>query len=157
MIYDVTEDLQQKCSHDIDAALHAIAALKKFCGRETVSAALGEISEVVVAKYLGAERSARNSRGHDLLLPNGCKIEVKSRLLGKWGDSLMFDFRPETKTCRDAYCVVWRDDSNQVELHQVIKVEVPYLTKRWAVSQPKYSARTNLGRLRRALNETSRL
>lgn len=42
---------------------------------------IAEIAENIVAQMFGGERAPNNSTGHDVLLPNGQKIEVKSRRL----------------------------------------------------------------------------
>jgi hypothetical protein len=40
---------------------------------------MAEIAEFLAAEVLGGERATNNSRGHDVVLPDGKKVEVKSR------------------------------------------------------------------------------
>jgi hypothetical protein len=132
-------------------AIDALTILNRHFGRETQSAALGEVSESLIAAYVGAERRERNSKGHDLY-KDGHLIEVKSRLIDNWQDDNQFNFSKHTARARTAYCVAWRiDESNRPVLQHVFEVGVPFLVERWATpKQPTYCARTTLRRLKAA-------
>lgn len=154
MIEDVTVVLRAHLSVEMISALKTLTG-SGFFGRETLSAAVGEISEHLVAKAVGASRVARNSRGHDLCL-EGTTIEVKSRFISRWGETLQFNFGAHTARTGIAYCVAWDgDDIGEPALLQAFRVTVPYLIERWrpAGSTSRYCARTDLGALRRALME----
>lgn len=151
MIRDKTESLRACLRGDLADAIDALTMLNKYFGRETRSIAIGEISESLVASYTGAERRARNTKGHDLF--NGTQlIEVKARLIDDYGDACQFNFRKYSAKAHIAFCLAWRiDQSNRPHLQQVFEVGVPYLLETWAKpNQPIYCARTTLGRLRQA-------
>lgn len=156
LIEDVTEVLRGHISSEMVGALKALTDSGIF-GRETLSAAVGEISEHLVARALGASRVARNSRGHDLCF-EGTTIEVKSRFISRWGESLQFNFGVHTAKAGIAYCLAWKgDDGGEPALQQAFRVTVPFLIERWRPlnSTGKYCARTDLGALRRALTEAA--
>lgn len=156
MINDVTEALRGHFSPEMAGALKVLTA-SGFFGRETLSAAVGEISEHLVATAIGASRVARNSRGHDLLF-EGTTIEVKSRFISRWGETLQFNFGIHTAKAGIAYCLAWEgDDRGEPTLQQAFRVTIPFLIERWrpTSSTGRYCARTDLGALRRALTEAA--
>jgi len=138
---------------DIRRALETIRACAVF-SRETRSAALGEISEHLVARVTDGRRVDCGNRGFDLLDSNNRKIEVKSRLRGQWGDGLMFDFRQHTRQAYFAYCVAWDDQNNDPLVVEAYRMPVSFLLERWP-SQHRYCARTTLGKMREAWENNS--
>ena len=150
MIEDVTADLRREQKKDLRAALGALAILKEHFGRETMSAALGEISERLVARYAKATRIDRGGRGHDLVDSNARKIEVKSRLPGKWGDSRQFNFGKHTSSAHIVYCIAW-DDVPSLSISHAIRITVRELKRRWGRTNGNYCARVNLRQLKGAL------
>lgn len=153
MIEDVTENLRSHYSDDLRTAIDGLAS-SEFFGRETLSAAVGEISEVLIARATGASRIKRGNPGYDLVLGETL-IEVKSRFISTWDEQLKFDFRPNTIQATFAYCVVWKDDEGRSpELKEAFRLSVPFLISRWAPAKSdKHCARTNLKKLRLALAE----
>src|SRR5215207_7475223 len=110
MVRDVTSEVQSCLSTELKAAIDALTVLNKlFFRRETQSAALGEVSESLIAIYVGAERTKRNTKGYDLQ-KNGHLIEVKSRLIDSYNDKCQFNFRKHTAQAQTAYCLAWRID-----------------------------------------------
>ncbi len=115
-------------------------------GRETISAALGELSEHLIAKSIGGARIERSNRGYDLTGPMGERIEVKSRQVSRWGETLQFNFSKHTKDADIVYCIAWDDTLSPPILRAAYKIPVPELLERWGTpNQKNYSARTNLG------------
>ena len=158
MIEDVTTNIRAHYSHEMHNALTTLVASGLF-GRETLSTAIGEISEILVAGAVGASRVARNNRGHDLIL-EGSKIEVKSRFISRWGDSLQFNFGAHTADAHVVYCLAWHGDSGEeLGVQHAFRLTVPFLIERWRpkTSQRGYCARTDLGALKRVLAERSHL
>lgn len=92
MLKDVTADLNGiLAAHaEVQAALSFIIA-SPLLGRETLSAVLGEVSEHVIARFIGGAREARGNNGYDLRGPANEKIEVKARQLSRYGANLKFD------------------------------------------------------------------
>ena len=156
MVRDVTNDVQACLSRALAEAIDALTVLNKHFGRETQSAALGEISESLIAIYANAKRTKRNTRGHDLHM-DGRLIEVKARLIDGYEDTCQFNFRKYSAQAHTAYCLAWRiDQSNRPLLSHVFEVGVPFLVETWATpNQPIYCARTTLGKLKLALSATS--
>lgn len=153
MVRDVTEDVRLHLSSELAVAMDALTTLNRHFGRETQSAALGEISESLIAQYIGAERRARNTKGHDLFKDTQL-IEVKSRLIDRYEDDAQFNFGRYTAQAHVAYCVAWRiDETRRPMLVHVLEVHVPFLIETWSKpNQPKYCARTTLRKLKAALS-----
>jgi hypothetical protein len=153
MVRDVTADVQAHLSTELGEAIDALTTLNRHFGRETQSAALGEISESLIAHYTGAERRERNTKGHDLF-KDAQLIEVKSRLIDRYEDDAQFNFRKYTAQAHIAYCVAWRiDEARRPVLVHVLEVGVPFLIETWSKpNQPKYCARTTLGKLKAVLS-----
>jgi hypothetical protein len=107
-IAQVTNELNALLMKDssIQRAMAFLATIPLFT-RETRSAALGEISEHLVAELAGGTREDRGNRGFDVIGSAQERIEVKSRLLSRYGDGLKFDFRQHTKDAAEAYCIAW--------------------------------------------------
>lgn len=152
MVRDVTSDVQACLSTELKTAIDALTVLNKlFFRQETQSAALGEVSESLIAIYTGAIRTKRNNKGYDLRKED-LLIEVKSRLIDRYDDDCQFNFRKHTAQANTAYCLGWRiDDKGRPWLSHVFEVGVPYLKQTWArPKQPTYCARTTLGKLKAA-------
>jgi hypothetical protein len=152
MVRDITSDVQACLSVELKAAVDALTVLNKlFFRQETQSAALGEVSESLIAIYTGAIRTKRNTKGYDLR-KEGLLIEVKSRLIDRYNDDCQFNFRKHTALADTAYCLGWRiDDKGRPWLPHVFEVGVSYLKDAWAKpKQPTYCARTTLGKLKAA-------
>lgn len=148
MVTDETSAFQAAVEGPLDEGLNAIWKLD--FSREILSSAIAEISELLVAKHLGATRTARGTRGHDLLTPNGERIEVKSRFIDGWGDALQFNFRKHTKDANVVYCLAWTRKANESpHLEYAFRVPVSTLLEKWPNRDP-YSARTTLGHLKRS-------
>lgn len=153
MVIDETVRFRKMVSTKLDDAIEALTVLNAYFGRETLSTAIGELSELLVADYCHAKRTKRGAQGYDLIGKNGELIEVKSRFLSHYADRLQFNFRRHTSKAHTAFCMVWvADDGERPKLEVALKVSVPFLIKNWAKpNQPKYSARTTLGALRRSV------
>ena len=152
MLENVTRELNRAlAAHaDIRGAMGIIGGCPLF-SRETKSAALGEISEHLVARVVQGQRRNQGNRGFDIVDAQGARIEVKSRLQGRWRDTLMFDFRKHTATASRVYCIVWKDDSDLEPIAEAYMIPVSDLISRWAASRPTpYCARTTLKKLREA-------
>jgi hypothetical protein len=149
MVREITNEVQVSLSAVLKEAIDALTTLNKHFGRETQSAALGEVSESLIALYLGAERRERNTKGHDLYKDSHL-IEVKSRLIDRWEDTCQFNFGKHTALAHTAYCVGWRiGDTRRPLLQHVFQVSVPFLIETWGTpNQPHYCARTTLGKLK---------
>jgi len=152
MIRDVTAELQDVLSVELGETIDALTTLNRHFGRETRSIALGEVSESLIAAYTGAEKRARNTKGHDLFKGDRY-IEVKARLIDRYEDTCQFNFRKYTARAHVAYCLAWRiDERGRPMLEQVFEVEVTFLVAAWAKhNQPIYCARTTFGALKKAL------
>ncbi|WP_315798507.1 hypothetical protein [Bradyrhizobium sp. SZCCHNRI3043] len=156
MVNDVTNHLLAHLPQ-FKEAIDALATLNKyFESRETKSAALGELSEVVMASYVGGKRRSPGTRGHDILAGHYL-IEVKSRLIGQWKDALMFDFSKHSAEAHVAYCLAWDigEDGRPIMQH-AFELDIPFLLKTWGTpAQRNYSARTTLGKLKTAVSAIS--
>lgn len=151
-VNDVTQQFSQQLSDDLAAAINGLSILRQHFGRETISAAIGEVSERLVARMVDGQRTPRGSFGHDLRLPDGQLIEVKARLADRYGDGVQFNFGRHTVSTTAAYCLAWRDDEvGTVRLDAAYRVDTVDLLEHWGCNQPKYCARTTLGKLRAAL------
>lgn len=151
---DITADLNRILKEHVEVgeALKLIVASPLF-GRETLSAALGELSEHLIARLIGGNRTNRGNNGFDLTGPLGERIEVKSRQLSRWGESLMFDFSRHTVSASEAYCVAWDDTVSPPVVHAAYRGVVAEFKERWGVrGQSSYLIRTNLRKLRAAVN-----
>ena len=149
---DVTADLNRVLAED-DAAKGALALILQspFFGRETLSAALGELSEHLIAVAFGGARIPRGNKGFDLVGRRGERIEVKARQLSRWGSGLQFNFSKHTAQADLVYCLAWDDTVAFPELRTAYRIPVPDLLRRWGTpDQRGYAARTNLGLLREA-------
>ena len=155
---DVTSDLNAVLADhaEVGQALSLIMT-SQMLGRETISAALGELSEHLIARLVGGRRIERGNRGFDLRGSGGERIEVKSRQLSRWGEHLMFDFGRHTETADTAYCVAWDDTVEPPIVHAAFRLPVTELLERWGTpGQKAYSARTNLRKLRAAVTNGAR-
>jgi hypothetical protein len=150
VIENVTATLSAQISRELEEAIDAITVLNRYIQRGPLSAAIGELSERLVAGFAGAEMTNRNSPGHDLKLPNGELIEVKSRFLSHWGDKLQFNFGSHSKCAHEAYCLISvAKKGERPRLDLAFRMSVPYLLENWGTPrQKRYCARTNLGKLR---------
>ncbi|HEY2134184.1 MAG TPA: hypothetical protein VGH36_14620, partial [Acetobacteraceae bacterium] len=90
MVADETKKLQKALTPQLEEAMDAISVLNRHFGRETLSAAIGELSEILVESFTGAKRTQRNTRGYDLIAADGRLIEIKARFLASYADSLQF-------------------------------------------------------------------
>src|ERR1700730_12734335 len=133
MIQDVTLSLRNHLNGEIEEAIDALTILNKHFGRETQSSAIGELSELLVVSYLGAEkRERRNTKGHDLFVGNQL-VEVKARFIDRYQDNCQFSFGKYTATAHIAFCLAWTiDKNNRPQLEQVFEIGVPFLLKKWA-------------------------
>lgn len=150
---DITESLNRILNDqaDVGEVLTLIIASPLF-GRETLSAALGEVSEHLIARLIGGTRTERGNNGFDVIGPNGEQIEVKSRQLGRWGLNLMFDFSRHTASASEAYCVAWDDKVSPPIVHAAFRGKVSEFVERWSPqNQSSYSIRTNLRKLQAAV------
>ena len=149
---DVTADLNRVFAED-DAAKSALSLILQspYFGRETLSSALGELSEHLIAQAIGGARIERGNKGFDLLGSHGERIEVKARQLSRWGNGLQFNFSKHTAQADLVYCLAWDDTLAFPELRTAYRMPVPDLLRRWGTpDQQGYAARTNLGLLHKA-------
>lgn len=152
MIENVTSLLNEELAkhYDIQSALRLIASCDLF-SRETKSAALGEISEHLIARMVNGRRRPSGSRGFDVVDAHDSMIEVKSRLTGKWGEKFMFDFSLHTKGASRVYCVAWDDKTNVASISEAYTIPVSLLVLNWGGTKLKnHSARTTLKKIRQA-------
>jgi len=157
MVVDETDKFRAIIAGELNEAIDALTVLSRYFGRETLSTAIGELSELLVAEFSGAERTKRGTRGHDLKTKDGQLIEVKSRFLSHYADTLQFNFRKHTSQAHIAFCIVWvANEGERPRLEVVLRVPVPFLLETWAKpKQPRYCARTTLGALSRAAQQNS--
>lgn len=151
MIKDVTTDLNAilMLHADVGKALVYIVN-SPLLGRETLSAALGELSEHLVATFIGGARKARGNNGFDLVGPNEEKIEVKSRQLSKWGGSLQFNFGTHSATANEAFCIAWDDTVSPPVIFAAFRAPISWMLEKWGCTgQTSYSIRTKLKALQR--------
>jgi hypothetical protein len=135
---------------DVQAALGIISGYALF-SRETRSAALGEISEHLIARMLNGERRPHGSKGSDVVDAQGTMIEVKSRLVGPYDGKLMFDFSSHTASADRVFCVAWNDKSETSSIYEAYAMPVSALVSRWGGLESRhYCARTTLKKLRLA-------
>lgn len=126
----------------------AIIVQSPLLGRETLSAALGELSEHLIAYAIGGARITRANRGFDLTGPRNERIEVKSRQVSRWGENLQFNFSKHTAEADLVYCIAWDDTVSPPSLFAAYRISVSELIFRWGTpGQPKFAARTRLGLL----------
>jgi hypothetical protein len=153
VVTDETEELRYALDISLDKALNAIWLLGDYFGRETISSAIGEISERLIAQYLHASRKPRATRGHDIITPSGELIEVKARFTSKYGDALQFNFGKHTRNASVAYCLAWAgSEKERPHLQCAMRCPVATLLERWPNSK-NYCARTTLGALRSAIGK----
>ncbi|WP_316227886.1 MULTISPECIES: hypothetical protein [unclassified Bradyrhizobium] len=150
MVKEITAEVEAHLSVELVEAIDALAVLSKHFGRETLSAAIGEVSERLITTYVGGERRKRGTRGHDIFKGDQ-HFEVKARFIEHYGDSLKFDFGKHTAKAHTAYCVAWQmGEASRASLLHVFEVGVPFLLETWATpKQKKYCARTHLKLLKR--------
>lgn len=151
MVENVTERLNRELAGypSIQNALTVIGGCEIF-GRETKSAALGEISEHLVARMVGGTRCRNGNKGFDIVDETGSKIEVKSRLPGEWGDTLQFNFRKHSISANEVFCICWKNEDTHFSIAEAYKVHITDLLTRWGTpKQTKFFARTSLGKLRK--------
>jgi hypothetical protein len=146
---DVTKQMQKAFGRDIRAALKALATLEKHFGRETVSAAIGEVSEVLVERFANAKRIRRGGKGHDLIDKFGRKIEVKARLPGTYADSRQFNFRRHSSDAYEVFCFAW-DTEPRLSISHVFRISGRVLKRRWGRTTGAYVVRVNLRQLKAA-------
>jgi hypothetical protein len=151
MIIDVTEQLNRALVGEakVQDALSLIIK-HSFFSRETRSAALGEVTEYLIANIINGERRPRGSKGHDIIDREGWLVEVKSRSPGIWGDSLQFNFGRHTSGADRVYCVMWDDTPNLPRVSEAYEIPISELIKHWSTpNQKTYFARTDIGKIRR--------
>ena len=86
------------------------------------------------------------------MLSDGERVEVKARVVDRYGDAAQFNFGRHTAVTSRAFCLAWSDDqAGVVRLEQALMVRTEDLLARWGCTQPRYCARTTLGTLRTAL------
>jgi hypothetical protein len=152
---DVTDILNEILAQqgELASALAALVA-SPFLGRETVSTALGEISEHLVALATGGNRVKRALPGFDVQGIDGTRIEVKSRQLGTWGEDLMFDLSHKKATADIIYCIAWNDIVSPIVIHMALKIACRDFVRLWSTpEQKRYLARTDLKKIRKSLSE----
>jgi hypothetical protein len=127
----ITADVRNKVGRELDEARAALAALSKYFKSTTLSAAIGDVSEELIAKYMRAGRKKRQAP-YDLEMPDGTGIEVKSRFeapdRNRSPGSLQFNFRQGTKSAQIAFCLHWvADKGTPPLLQQIFRVSVDEL------------------------------
>ena len=153
---DVTRRLAEVLAEHSEAR-EALTLLMRspIFGRETVSRALGELSEHLVATLVGGRRVDRNNRGFDVVDGNNRSIEVKARQVSRYGETLQFNFGKHSLHATEVVCIAW-DDSDKSTPPRILAAyrgSVHEFTRAWATpNQKSYSFRTNLGRLRRTVS-----
>jgi hypothetical protein len=154
MITDETEKLQKALEGRLDEMLSAAWSLHKdFELRDNISPAVAEISEKLIAQYLGGTRTPRATKGYDVVTADGERVEVKSRFIDKWGDTLQFNFGKHTKDAAVAYCLAWNGTSGEKpHLERAFRVPVSILLEKWP-RHNSYCARTTLGALKRSVGK----
>jgi hypothetical protein len=159
MISDVTNSIRELMTGDVQNAIDALAVLEQHFGRETMSTAIGELSERLIEKYLNGTRTSRGKQGHDLILPNGNLVEIKSRFLAHYADTLQFNFGRHTERATTVFCVAWvGGNGEKPRLEQVLHLPVQYLMAKWGTpNQTRYCARTSLGKLKAAAQQSKEL
>ncbi|MSP88795.1 MAG: hypothetical protein EXQ92_08300 [Alphaproteobacteria bacterium] len=162
MVNDVTAEVRSNLGCELNEALAALAALPKYFKSATLSAAIGDVSEELVARHTKAKRKKRGS-AYDLIGPKEERIEAKSRFQapdrGRGPESLQFNFKQSKKSAQVAFCLYWvADEGAPPRLEQVFRVSVDELIRRWRQSKTsKYCARTTLKKLRDAAQESKGL
>jgi hypothetical protein len=152
---DVTRQLIGELSENLAVQLELLPKLRNLFGEATASAALGELSELLVMQFTGAQRPARrNNPGYDLELGEET-IEVKSRDISEWNEALKFDFRSGSANTTTAFCIVWKWDGNTPKIEQAFRAPVRFLIDKWGSKQKGYSVRTSLRWLRSELEAGS--
>jgi hypothetical protein len=149
MIEDVSEGigcLLNDPDSEFRKALDHLEALSAYLKHGTVSAAIGEISEMLIARYLGAEQNRRGTKGYDLVGPEKQQTEVKARLIQTdskyYGDRLQFNFRKHTRSAHNtdmAYCLGWDYNPRLTVIH-AFRLPIPELCERWGDKSPSYCA-----------------
>jgi len=154
-VQDVTEGLNALLADPAEVAGAALMLIKKssLLGRETLSAALGELSEHLIARMVGGERKDQGNYGFDLLGPDGERIEVKSRQAGRWGNNLMFDFSRHTADANEVFCVAWDDRAEVPFILAAFRAPVSLCLARWGTPRQAYAFRTTLRKLRVAAGQ----
>ncbi|MBB3882958.1 hypothetical protein [Acetobacter oeni] len=153
MIRDVTADLNAILKQHAEVSKAFIDIISSpLLGRETLSAALGELSEHLVAAFIGGAREIRGNKGFDLIGPGNEKIEVKSRQLSKWGGSLQFNFGAHSASADEAFCIAWDDTGPPPVIHAAFRAPIPWMLEKWGCpGQNSYSIRTKLKALQQAV------
>ncbi len=150
MIENITERLYKEliAHKDLKEALAAIYSHEVF-GRETKSAALGEISEYLIARMVRGQRSRNGNKGFDVVDAAGLQIEVKSRLPGEYRDTLQFNFGKHTESANEVFCICWHNEGRDFSIAEAYRVPIVDLAL-WATpNQTRYFARTDLRKLRK--------
>jgi len=147
LIEEVTKELNEVLAQNTELwRLLQILWSSTYFGRETNSAALGEASEHLVANLVGGTRADPGSHGFDVLDADQKKVEVKSRMLGRWGNDLMFDFSPHSRDAAYAFCIAWDSSGTHPRINRAFKMPVTFMIERWP-SNAKFAARTTLGKI----------
>lgn len=112
----IRELLQQR--HEIDQQLAEHAWI------ENGNNPIAELAEHIVAGIMGGERAPNNTTGYDVVLPNGQKVEVKSRRLRRGQESNFNAMKPPLQFDKAMFVVFNMDYSiRQVSLVNVGDIE----------------------------------
>ncbi len=156
---DVTRQLTEVLTqHEEAQAALALLMRSPIFGRETVSRALGELSEHLVATMVGGRRVNRNNRGFDVVDGDERSIEVKARQVSRYGETLQFNFGKHSKHAAEAVCIAWDDGDQSMppRLLAAYRGSVQEFIREWGTpNQKSYSFRTSLGHLRRNVSITA--
>jgi hypothetical protein len=150
MIRNVTAELNKLLLENkgVQEALTVILGNELF-GRETKSAALGEISEHLVAVMVSGIRCSNGNKGHDIIDHAGAKVEVKTRLPGEYGAQLLFSFSKHTASANEIFCVCWESKEGEVSIVEAYRMLVSDIAQGWLTpNQKRYFARMDLKKLR---------
>lgn len=149
-VIDVTEKLNVTLGREFQRVMKALGTLSVHFDREVRSSAIAEVSESLIAKYVDGQKTPRSSRGYDVKKGNRL-IEVKARLRGRYGDSVLFSFRHHTANAHEVYALAWDWDARIPKLVAAFRLRVDVLRDLFGTSnQVQYCARTTLRKLRLA-------
>lgn len=155
-VIDVTEKLNVTLGREFPKVVKALGTLGVYFDRELRSSAIAEISESLVAKHVGGQKTPRSSRGYDV--KKGTRlIEVKARLRGRYGDSVLFSFGRHTINAHEVYALAWDWEAKVPKLVAAYKLRVAVLSDLFGTAnQVRYCARTTLRKLKLACLPTYR-
>jgi hypothetical protein len=160
-----TSDIRQIISRrkKIINTLKGLKFVRQHLRQQTISAAIGDISEQIAYAYLQSKKFnvkllKHNEKGIDLRI---CKegVQVKARLFDSTNKRWTFDFRNNCENAQYAICMAWDVDKyNNIVFVEAYDMQMDLLIKNFEPNNRRdYCARTTLAGLNKLYRKLDRL